>query len=112
MKGNRMMNYQNYKGGDLSRTEQVKKPHTITLENRKRLVIEGVSDVIRFDDLSAELSTSLGDLIVEGEQLRIEAFDTERGVVTLTGSIRTLDYLDSKDLSRKGDKKHGIFGKR
>ena len=107
-----MMNYQNYKGGDLPRTEQVKKSHTITLENRKRLVIEGVNDVIRFDDLSAEFSTSLGDLITEGEQLRIEAFDTERGVVTLTGSIRTLDYFDSKDPSLKGEKKRGIFGKR
>ena len=110
------MNYQNYKGGeafrDGARAEEPKKPNTIILENRKRLVINGVEDVLRFDDLSAELSTSLGDLIVEGEGLRIEIFDTEKGIVTLTGSIRTLDYLDPKDASVKSDKKRGFFGKR
>lgn len=110
------MNYQNYKGGDAFRegaqAERPKKAHTIVLENRKRLVIEGVEDVLRFDDLSAEISTSLGDLIVEGESLRIEIFDTERGTVTLTGSIRTLDYLEPKESSGKGDKKRGFFGKR
>lgn len=110
------MRYQNYNDGELSREsahgESVAKPHSILLENRKKLVVDGVLDVIRFDDLTAELSTSLGDLIVEGEGLRIEVFDTEKGSVTLTGYIRVLDYLEKSGIPQKGDKKHGFFGKR
>ena len=110
------MRYQNYNGEEPSREithgESVSKPHSILLENRKKLMVDGVLDVIRFDDLSAELSTSLGDLIIEGEGLRIEVFDTEKGSVTLTGHICVLDYLEKNSIPQKGDKRHGFFGKR
>lgn len=112
----RNMNYQNNKGSDIyregNRSEQTPKPHALVLQDRKRLEISGVADVLRFDDLSAELSTSLGDLIVEGDGLRIEVFDTERGAVTLTGEIRTIDYYEPRNARDKSDKKRGLFGKR
>ena len=110
------MRYQDYNGGEPSREKEIggssKRLHSILLESRKKLTVEGVLDVIRFDDLSAELSTALGDLIVEGEGLRIEIFDTEKGSVTLTGQIRMLDYLEKSGDGQKSDKRRGFFGKR
>ena len=110
------MNEQNDKNGYTVRmgdhAEALRKTHRLVLQDRKRLEIDGVEDVVRFDDLSAELSTVCGDLFVEGEGLRIEVFDTARGCVTLTGTIRTVDYFEPKASSLKGDKKHGFFGRR
>ncbi len=110
------MRYQNYNEAEMphenARAETPSKSHSISLDNRKRLTVDGVLDVIRFDDLSAELSTALGDLIVDGEELRIEVFDTEKGSVTLTGHVRTLDYVEKNTGTQKGDKRRGFFGKR
>ena len=85
-------------------------PHMLILDGRKRLEITGVRDVTRFDETSAELSTVLGDLAVDGTGLRIEIFDTEKGLVTLSGEIRCLDYFDSS--AEGAGKKRGLFGKR
>ena len=84
--------------------------HTITLISRKRLEITGVKDVLRFDDVSAELETVMGILLVDGEGLRIDVFDTSKGNVTLCGFFRTLDYYENKP--EKADKRSGLFGKR
>ena len=84
--------------------------HILILDGRKRLEITGVRDVTRFDEQTAELSTVLGDLIVDGSGLRIEVFDTEKGLVTISGNVRGMDYYDS--VSETAGKKRGFFGKR
>ena len=79
--------------GSLSVTSS--KQHTLTLICRKRLELSGVKDVLRFDETVAELSTVQGDLAVDGRGLRIETFDTERGIVLLTGEMDAITYLPS-----------------
>ena len=64
-----------------------------------------------FDDLSAELLTDFGILTVDGEDLRMEIFDTAKGIVTLCGSVRALDYYDTAT-SSDTKKKRGLFGKK
>ena len=43
----------------------------LTLENREKLSISGVLDVLSFDDQIVILETELGLLTVKGENLRI-----------------------------------------
>ena len=86
--------------------------HTLTLNGRTRLEVTGVKDVLRFDDASAELMTELGTLFVDGDGLRIETFDTVKGIVMLCGSIRTMEYYESGDSAGKPEKRRGFFGKR
>ena len=85
--------------------------HILILDGRKRLEITGVRDVVRFDDLSAELLTDFGILTVDGEDLRMEIFDTANGIVTLCGSVRALDYYDTAT-SSDTKKKRSFFGKK
>ena len=73
--------------------------HSLTLICRKRLELSGVKDVLRFDENAAELSTALGDLAVDGKGLRIETFDTERGIVLLTGEIDAITYLPNDSIA-------------
>ena len=96
---------------DTAVSAQAKKQHTLILHGRKRLELSGVLDVLRFDEGEAEFSTTLGDLAIDGRGLRIEAFDTERGAVLLTGEVEAMTYLSPEDAPTK--KKSGrLFGGR
>ena len=43
----------------------------IVLENREKLNVSGVNDVLRFDDQVLMIDTELGLLTVKGENIRI-----------------------------------------
>ena len=49
----------------------------LILENRERLNITGVLDVLSFDDQIVIVETSLGLLTVKGENLRINKLSTD-----------------------------------
>lgn len=79
--------------------EEVKK-NNLSLENRKRLTLTGVIEVINFDDETILLSTSLGKLTIKGEGLKVDKLDVKNGDVIIKGVISSLVY------SNKGIKKN------
>ena len=66
--------------------------HAVRMENREKLLIEGVQDVAGFDENMVVLSTALGDLNVRGEGLHIEKIDLEAGRLELHGKLVELSY--------------------
>lgn len=72
----------------------------IVLENREKLSISGVNDILSFDDQIVILETQLGLLTVKGENLRINKLSTDSEEVTLEGDITSLSYSE-KDIDRK-----------
>ena len=60
--------------------------HKLMLDGRKHLEINGVREVISFDELGVNLRTALGELNVEGRELTVTTLDTERGVVVVDGN--------------------------
>ena len=46
----------------------------IVLENREKLNVSGVNDVLSFDDQVVMIDTELGLLTVKGENIRINVF--------------------------------------
>lgn len=81
-------------------------PHCLTLENRERMHLGGITDVKCFDEQTVELVTSSGELIISGNALHIAALQLETGDVHLTGKVDSLQYCERK--SRKGKIK-GLF---
>ena len=79
----------------------------ITLLARKIMTSDGVIDVLSFDDSLVSLSTSLGLLVVEGEDMRVKKMDMEAGVVSLEGKINAVYYTDELRSHKKG-----LFGRR
>ena len=75
-------------------------PHSIQLEERHRLVVTGVSEVLSFDENEVIMDTSLGLLTVEGEVLHVEKLSLDMGELSLEGSIQSLCY--SRDRQKKG----------
>ncbi len=73
----------------------------IILENRGKLSISGVIDVLSFDDQVIILETDLGLLTVKGENLRINKLSIDTSEVIVEGDISALVYSD-KDIDNKG----------
>ena len=85
--------------------EQISKKHSLILENRKFLSLNGIDDVLGFNEESVTLSGNCGILIIRGEKLHISKLSLETGEVTLDGKVNALVYTEhSKD-------KSGIFSK-
>lgn len=72
----------------------------IVLENREKLSISGVNDVLSFDDQIVILETQLGLLTVKGENLRINKLSIDSEEVVIEGEINNLTYSE-KDMDRK-----------
>ena len=72
----------------------------IVLENREKLNITGVLDVLSFDDQIVILETELGLLTVKGENLRINKLSLDTTEVTIDGQVNQLAYSD-KDMNEK-----------
>lgn len=79
----------------------------IVLENRTKLSISGVLDVLSFDDQIVILETDLGLLTVKGENLRINKLSIDTSEVIVEGDISALSYSDKDNVKNSGS----IFGK-
>lgn len=75
--------------------ESIKPEHHLILEQRERLVISGVEEVARFDEETIVLTTSMGELEIQGEGLHIEKLSLEGGELHVDGSISALLYETS-----------------
>ncbi|GAB6168582.1 sporulation protein YabP [Clostridium carnis] len=64
----------------------------ITLENRKRLTLTGVEEVISFDDEKILLNTSLGFLTIKGSELKMNKLDVQNGDVIIIGNVASMVY--------------------
>ena len=73
----------------------------VILENREKLTISGVLDVLSFDDQIVIVETELGLLTVKGENLRINKLSLDNAEVVVEGEIYNLAYSD-KNLEKKG----------
>lgn len=72
----------------------------LVLENRNKLSISGVLDVLSFDDQIVIIETELGLLTIKGETLRINKLNIDTSEVIVEGQIDSISY-SSKDLSKK-----------
>lgn len=75
----------------------VKMPHNVILEDRKTLMITGVSDVDSFDDQTITVYTDMGEMTIRGTNLHIGKLSLETGELNITGNIFALGYSDDRE---------------
>ncbi len=83
------------------------KTHSINLSNRKEMRIDGVEEVISFDEQMISLNTLCGALSIEGNGLHIQTLNLEQGIVLLDGKIDAVVYTDKEQDTNGG--KSGFF---
>ena len=81
----------------------------LILENRGKLSISGVNDVLSFDDQVVMVETELGLLTVKGENLRINKLSIDTSEVIIEGDISYLAYSDKELEKNKGSILNKIF---
>ena len=70
-------------------------PHSLTLQDRKKLTLSGVLEVLRFDDTAVQMNTPLGMLVVQGSGLQLKNLTPDGGNVALEGEISWLGYEEN-----------------
>lgn len=68
----------------------------LILENRGKLSISGVLDVLSFDDQVVMVETELGLLTIKGENLRITKLSIDTSEVIVEGNIGYLAYSNKE----------------
>lgn len=79
----------------------------LVLENREKLSISGVIDVLSFDDQVVMIETELGLLTVKGQNLRINKLSIDTSEVIVEGEVSYLAYSEANQTKTTG----GILGK-
>ena len=82
-------------------------PHKLGLEERKHLTMTGVTEVVSFDENTVVLRTSLGLLMVHGNDLKLKTLSLEGGQVEVDGTVSALVYEEPR---QSGGWMHRLFG--
>jgi len=82
--------------------------HGISIAERKNIVISGVKKIESFDNEEFLMDTTLGFLVIKGEELEIIKLDTYQGNVSIKGKIDSLAYLDT---NVKKEKENSLLNK-
>ncbi len=81
----------------------------LVLENRGKLSVSGVNDVLSFDDQVVMVDTELGLLTVKGENIRINKLSLDTAEVIIEGEISSLSYSQNKQEKNSGTLLSKIF---
>ena len=82
--------------------------HGISLAERKNIVVTGVKKIENFDKLHFLLDTTMGFLVIKGNDLELIKLDTLSGNLTIKGSIDSLDYILE---NKKNNKEESILSR-
>lgn len=74
----------------------------LVLENREKLNVSGVNDVLSFDDQVVIIETELGLLTIKGDNLKINKLSIDTSEVSVEGTINNLAYSDHQVKSEGG----------
>lgn len=80
-------------------------PQNLTLEDRRRLTVTGVTDIGGYDEQTVVALTQLGELTVKGEELHIIKMSVDAGELEIEGEISSLMYSEIQS------QKQGLFSR-
>lgn len=69
----------------------------LNLEDRSRLTVTGVSQVVRFEEELVVLETNLGTLHVHGRELKLQDLSLEGSRAAVEGQISALVFEEPRE---------------
>ena len=79
------------------------KSHKMMMDNRRKVEITGVNDVISFDLNTILLETDYGMMTIKGSNLHVNRLSVEKGEVDVEGKLDGLNYSDISGYTKKGE---------
>lgn len=75
--------------------------HSVTINERKNIIISGVKKIESFDNEEFLLETNMGFIVIKGKTLEIVKLDTYQGTVSIKGTINSLNYMENNNKKEK-----------
>lgn len=82
--------------------------HSVTMIERKSLLISGIKKIDSFDDEEFLIETTMGYLVVKGSDLELLKLDSLQGNISIKGTIKSFSYIN--DVNKK-EKEKGLMNK-
>lgn len=82
--------------------------HSITILERKNILVTGVKKIESFDDTEFLMDTIMGFLALKGEGLELLKLDTMQGSVSIKGLLKSFSYVED---SIKKDKESSLISR-
>ena len=82
--------------------------HKVTMTNRRSCAINGVKDVLSFDEHEILLETEQGMLMIKGDELHVNRLTLDKGEVDVDGKIDSFTY---SDVANSGNKSESFLSK-
>lgn len=79
--------------------------HDLTMKDRKSLEVSGVKHVESFESDEFQFQTVMGFMKIIGRNMQMKNLDVEKGVLSISGEINSIVYLEN------GDKTKGFLSK-
>ena len=76
--------------------EKERTGHSLQLQERQKLTVTGVTEVVSFDESAVVLHTQLGLLVVQGAGLQLKTLSVEGGQVAVEGQVSALVYQEQR----------------
>ena len=77
--------------------------HSISIAERKSIILTGVKKIESFDNEEFLMETTLGYLVIKGSELEIIKLDTYQGNISIKGKIDSLGYFEGNAKKNKDD---------
>ena len=84
--------------------EQIQLPHRLTLNERKQLTMNGVTEVLSFDEQLVVVHTAYGTLSIHGQDLKLKTLSPDGGQLAVEGTVAAMIYEEPR-------KTRGLLGR-
>jgi sporulation protein YabP len=78
-------------------------PHKFLIQGRKSAELTGVKEVVSFDAKEVVLNTTMGVLVIRGNDLFVKRLTVEKGEVDLEGQVDSFVYADKPGKAGGGE---------
>ncbi len=82
--------------------------HSVFMEQRNKLTITGVTDVLSFDEEGVIADTEMGILIIKGRGMHVGKLNVDDGSLSVDGEVESIEYTEAGMASKN---KNSFFGK-
>ena len=83
--------------------------HKLVMQNREKVDLTGITEVVSFDNKEIELETVEGAVRFAGEGLHVKRLTLEKGEVELEGRIHEIVYHESRKEKTTGGMLSRLF---
>ncbi len=79
--------------------------HNLSVKDRHHTELTGIDDILSFNEYEITLHSALGNLVIEGDELKLGDFSSEKGTLYINGKISGIIYLETDDKRHSSKKK-------